>query len=98
MLDEPLRGGDEIVEDVLPEVPVDKNTPPAIFIHAGNDTITADGSAQMWLAMRRAGVHSELHIFPHGGHGYGLRPTKDPVTHWPKLVAEWMKRLEILKH
>jgi acetyl esterase/lipase len=82
---------------LVPEVPIDKNTPPAIFIHAGNDGVPADGSVQMWLTMRRAGVHSELHVFPHGGHGYGLRPTTDPVTHWPRLAEGWMKRMGYLK-
>ena len=46
------------------------------------------------MAMRRAGVHSELHVFPHGGHGYGLRPSVDPVSKWPKLVEAWLKRTE----
>ncbi len=81
---------------LVPEVPVDKHTPPAFLVHAGNDGIPADGSVRMWLAMRRVGVHSELHVFPHGGHGYGLRPTDDPVTHWPKLAADWMKRMGYL--
>ena len=59
--------------------------------------MTADSSVQMWLAMRRAGVHSELHVFPHGGHGYGLRPSADPVSTWPKLVEAWLKRTEWVK-
>jgi hypothetical protein len=33
----------------------------------------------------------DLHIYPSGGHGYGLRPTKDFVTTWPARAAEWMK-------
>ena len=82
---------------LAPEVPVDKDTPPAIFIHAGDDRVTADSSVQMWLAMRRAGVHSELHVFPHGGHGYGLRPSADPVSKWPKLVEAWLKRTALVK-
>ena len=82
---------------LVPEVPVDKETPPAILIHAGDDRISADGSVQMWLAMRRAGVHSELHVFPHGGHGYGLRPSTDPVSKWPKLAEGWMRRMGYLK-
>jgi len=81
---------------LVPEVPVDKQTPPAIFIHAGDDRVTADSSVQMWLAMRRAGVHSALHVFPHGGHGYGLRPSKDPVSKWPRVAADWMRRNGIL--
>ena len=82
---------------LVPEVPVDKNTPSTIFIHAGNDPIPADGSVQMWLALRRAGVHSALHIFPNGGHGYGLRPSEDPVSNWPKLAEDWLKRTGRLK-
>ena len=70
----------------MPEVQVDKDTPPAIFIHAGDDRVTADSSVQMWLAMRRAGVHSELHVFPHGGHGYGLRP---PPIPFPSGPSRW---------
>ncbi len=82
---------------LVPEVKVTKDTPPAIFIHAGDDRITADGSVQMWLAMRRVGVHCELHVFPHGGHGYGLRPSRDPVSNWPKLVEAWMDRTGLVK-
>ena len=81
---------------LVTEVPVGKDTPPAIFIHAGDDRVTADSSVQMWLAMRRVGVHSALHVFPHGGHGYGLRPSKDPVSGWPKLVDGWLRRMEIV--
>ncbi|MDP7009896.1 MAG: alpha/beta hydrolase, partial [Verrucomicrobiota bacterium] len=82
---------------LVPEVKITKDTPPAVFIHAGDDRITADGSVQMWLAMRRASVHSELHVFPHGGHGYGLRPSEDPVSKWPKLVEAWLKRTGLVK-
>tara|TARA_Y100000588_G_scaffold394670_1_gene516440 strand:+ start:3576 stop:4430 length:855 start_codon:yes stop_codon:yes gene_type:complete len=81
---------------LVPEVPVDKDTPPAIFIHAGDDRVTADSSVQMWLALRRVGVPSALHIFPHGGHGYGLRPSRDPVSGWPKLVEGWLHRTGVM--
>ena len=82
---------------LVPEVSITRGTPPAIFIHAGDDGITANGSVQMWLAMRQAGIPSELHVFTNGGHGYGLRPSEDPVSKWPKLVEDWMKRSEIVK-
>jgi len=82
---------------LVTEVPVGKDTPPAIFIHAGDDRVTADSSVQMWLAMRRVGVHSALHVFSHGGHGYGLRPSKDPVSGWPKLVEGWLRRMSIIE-
>jgi hypothetical protein len=33
----------------------------------------------------------ELHVYPTGRHGYGLRPTADYVTTWPQRVADWMR-------
>jgi hypothetical protein len=36
-------------------------------------------------------VPSELHIYSEGGHGYGLRETKQPVTSWNHRMADWMK-------
>jgi acetyl esterase/lipase len=38
-----------------------------------------------------AKVPCELHVYPQGGHGYGLRRTELPVTRWPDRAAEWMK-------
>jgi hypothetical protein len=40
-------------------------------------------------------VPAEMHLFANGGHGYGLRPTKLPVTHWPVLAATWLRTLGI---
>jgi len=38
----------------------------------------------------------ELHVYPTGGHGYGLRPTKDYVTTWPQRAADWMRSRGLL--
>jgi len=35
-------------------------------------------------------------VFANGGHGYGLRPTDLPVTHWPKLVEAWMRTIKMI--
>ncbi len=32
----------------------------------------------------------EMHLYAHGGHAFGLRPTKLPITHWPALVETWL--------
>jgi acetyl esterase/lipase len=76
---------------------VDKNTPPMFLAHASNDGVTPESSVQMYLALKRAGVPAELHIYASGGHGFGLRKTDNPCTTWPERCGEWMKARGLLK-
>jgi acetyl esterase/lipase len=81
---------------LAPEIRVAKDTPPVFFAHASNDPISSENSVQMYLALKRSGVPAELHIYPTGGHGYGLRPTEETVTTWPQRCADWLKRQGLL--
>ncbi len=83
-------------DKLLPEFPVDGRTPPMFMAHASDDGITAANSAAMYLALKRAGVPAELHIFSSGGHGFGLRPTEKPCSAWPQRCEAWMKVQGIL--
>ena len=56
-----------------------------------DDGVGVENSLVYATALQAAKVPVELHIFPHGGHGYGLRPTETPATHWPKLAGEWLR-------
>ena len=80
-----------------PEFVINKNTPPAFLVHAGNDRIPAEGSVQYYLALRRVGVKAELHIHPLGGHGFGLRTSDFPIHMWPRRCGEWMRSMRFLK-
>lgn len=82
---------------LLPEIKVDKNTPPTFLAHASNDGISPLNSVYYYAALKRAGVPAELHVYLSGGHGYGLRPTDEPVTTWPARCAEWMKKQGLLR-
>ena len=73
------------------ELAVTKDTPPMFLVHAADDGVPSENSALLYLALRKAKVSAELHIFAAGGHGYGLRKTAMPVTSWPALAAEWLK-------
>jgi acetyl esterase/lipase len=75
---------------------VDEETPPTFFVHAANDPVTPLSSVMLFAELEKAGVPAELHIYPTGGHGYGLRPTKEAVTHWPKRAGHWLKEIGIL--
>ncbi|MFO0929970.1 MAG: alpha/beta hydrolase [Gemmataceae bacterium] len=79
------------------EVKVTKQTPPAFIAHAGDDPIPVEGSAYLYLALKKVGVPADLHIFESGGHGYGLRPTDKPVTHWPKQAEAWLRQTVLKK-
>lgn len=85
-------------KDVMsPEVKVGSQTPPTFFAHAGDDRISAENSIAMYLALKRAAVPAEMHIYASGGHGFGLRPTEHPCCQWPQRCAEWMKSCGLLK-
>jgi acetyl esterase/lipase len=89
-----LLGEDEKLDSTMN---VTSETPNTILIHAQDDSVKAESSIYYFLALKEAKVASELHIFPTGGHGYGLRPSEHAVSGWPKLCTAWMKKTGILK-
>ncbi len=79
------------------EIRVNKNTPPIFMAHAYNDPYTPADTARLFIALKEAGVPAELHVYNSGGHGFGLRPTDDPVSTWPGRCADWMRIRGLLK-
>lgn len=79
-----------------PELRVSARTPPTFLVHAGDDPISSENSAVMYLALDRANVPAELHLYPRGGHGFGLRPSEDPISSWPQRCGDWMKSMGLL--
>ncbi len=85
-------------DKLAPEIRVSKDTPPTFFAHAGNDGVSPENSVAMYLALKRAGVPAELHIYTNGGHGFGLRPTATSAAPtWPARCEEWMRIRGLLK-
>ena len=75
-----------------PELPVSAtNTPPTFLAMAEDDFVRVETGLFYYLALKRANVPAEMHLYPRGGHGYGLRRTANDVTTWPDRVADWMK-------
>jgi acetyl esterase/lipase len=81
---------------VAPEVAVTTNTPPTFIAMTEDDPIRVETALFYTLALKQAKVPVELHIYPKGGHGYGLRRTKNLVTTWPDRAAEWMNSQGVL--
>ena len=80
-----------------PEIPVNGETPPAFILQTQDDTHYINSSIAYNIALKDAGVPAELHLFPEGGHGYGMRPSGDAVSKWPDLCARWLKTAGILQ-
>jgi acetyl esterase/lipase len=74
-------------------VRVTSQTPPMFLAVAQDDQGCQASCLALYSALTREKVPAELHIFTHGGHGYGLRSTERPVTHWPRDAENWMKAM-----
>jgi acetyl esterase/lipase len=79
------------------DLPVTKETPPTFLVQAEDDWAHVENSVRYFLALKAAGVPTEMHIYAKGGHGYGLRKTELPVTGWPELVDVWLKTIGMVR-
>jgi len=77
--------------ELNPYVPVTSQTPPTFLVQAEDDPVdTVNNSLVYYIALKKAGVPVEMHLYPHGGHAFGLRRTDLPITRWPELVEMWL--------
>ena len=87
--------GSLVVKDkndaLAPEMKIDAATPPTFLAMAEDDGVRIENPLYYYLALKNAKVPAELHLYPNGGHGYGLRRTVVTVTSWPDRVADWMR-------
>lgn len=78
------------------ELHVGANTPPTFLVQTEDDSVRVENALAYYAALKAAKVPVEMHLYPSGGHGYGLRPSKDAVATWPARAEEWMRRLGVL--
>lgn len=78
-------------QQIAPEVQPQSSTSPLFIAQAEDDHSFIQGTLLYYRALVAAKVPAELHVYETGGHGYGLRPTSAPVTHWPRLAEAWLR-------
>lgn len=83
-----LRRGEDRLSD---EIRVSPQTPPTFLAHSSDDRVSSENSVMYYLALKRAGVPAELHIYARGGHGYGMRPGDKPHASWPARCEAWLR-------
>lgn len=70
---------------------VTSETPPTFLFHTDGDKgVPAENSVMFYLALRRAGVPAELHVYEQGAHGLGLAANTPGTASWPARLAEWL--------
>lgn len=88
-------------------LPVDSDTPPTFLLQAGNDNVdTIQHSLVYYIALKKAGVHAEYHIYAEGGHAFGLNEsaqkvpgwTELPIADWERLVERWLRTIGVIRN
>lgn len=81
-----------------PNVPVSRETPPTFIVQAEDDHVDGVEQALVYYrALSDADVPVEMHLYARGGHAFGLRPTQQPITHWPILVEGWLRTIHVIQ-
>lgn len=71
---------------------VTRDTPPTFLFHTTADTaVPPENSVRFYLALTRAGVAAEMHIFETGAHGVGLALGDPALSAWPTLLTNWLR-------
>jgi acetyl esterase/lipase len=81
---------------LAPELNVTNETPPTFLLQTQDDGVRVESSVFYYLALKKAEVPAEMHLYPRGGHGYGLRPSPQTVSTWPARAEQWMRSLGVL--
>jgi acetyl esterase/lipase len=82
---------DKLITEYSFDTRVTSQTPPTFLVHAHDDGLSVEHSIRFYLALRKAEVPAELHVYSKGGHGFGIRQRGQPVSAWCERWLEWMR-------
>jgi acetyl esterase/lipase len=78
-------------DGISPSIHIPEKTPPVLLVHSSDDKISdPENSLFMYLALKRAGVPVELHIFGSGDHDFGVRQNGKLPSSWMQLCLRWL--------
>jgi acetyl esterase/lipase len=82
----------KLIELLSNEKQVTAWTPPTFLFHTDSDrTVPAENSVLFYLALRKAHVPAEMHVYERGPHGVGLAPQDPVLSTWTDRLADWLK-------
>lgn len=82
---------------LAPELKVTAATPKTFIAMTEDDGVRVECGLFYYLALKQANVSAEMHLYPTGGHGYGLRTSEHLVSTWPARAADWLQANGLLK-
>jgi acetyl esterase/lipase len=86
-----------LVKSLSNEKQVTSDTPLTFLVHANDDkAVPPENSINFYLALRKAKVPAEMHIYKNGGHGFGLGKESSSASSWPILCADWLRTRGLL--
>ena len=88
---------DELVTEYSLDTRVTSQTPPTFLVHAHDDRLSVEHSLLFYLALQKANVPAELHVYAKGGHGFGIRQRGQPVSSWRERWIQWLQAEEFLE-
>jgi acetyl esterase/lipase len=88
-------------DEIRPDLLIPANTPPIFLAHASDDNVSYGGaisenSAITYLALKRAGIPTELHIYATGDHDFGVRQNEKLPSSWTQLCVNWLRNQNLL--
>jgi acetyl esterase/lipase len=85
-------------DQLAPGLHIPAGTPPIFLAHGGDDIISSpEHSVVAYLALKRAGIPAELHIYATAAHDFGVRPSDHPCSTWTQSCAQWLRHQGLLQ-
>ena len=85
-------------EELAPAIRIPAGTPPIFLVHGGDDLISPpENSVLMYLALKRASIPAELHIYSRTAHDFGVRSNDRPYSQWTASCVQWLRDQQLLK-
>ena len=88
----------ELAKSLSGERAATRDTPPTFLFQTDEDaSVPAENAVYYYLALRKAGIPAELHVFEKGPHGVGLANDDPALSEWSKLLANWLRVRKLIK-
>jgi acetyl esterase/lipase len=79
-------------DELAPGLNIPTGTPPIFLVHGGDDIISPpENSVLTYLALKRADISAELHIYAGTTHDFGVRKSGRPCSTWTRSCADWLR-------
>ncbi len=94
-----LASSPEMITYYSNELQVTAQTPPTFLVHAEDDkAVPVENSISFYLACLKNNIPAEMHLYPTGGHGFGMRTAKfGSLNTWPDACKAWLMNLSSAK-